>query len=79
LIGVNTTIFSRSGTNAGIGFAIPVDVVNRIGRELIRNGRVPTPGIGIVAANEDIGTRLGIEGVVVAQTAPGRPRGAPAF
>jgi 2-alkenal reductase len=73
LIGVNTAIFSRSGTNAGIGFAIPVDVVNRIAPELIRNGRVPTPGIGIVAANEDIATQGGIQGVVVAQTTPGSP------
>jgi len=73
LIGVNTAIFSRSGTNAGIGFAIPVDIVNRIAPELIRNGRVPTPGIGIVAANEDIAVRRGIQGVVVAQTTPGSP------
>jgi 2-alkenal reductase len=73
LIGVNTAIFSPSGSNAGIGFAIPVDIVNRIAPELIRSGRVPTPGIGIVAANEGIATRLGIEGVVVVQTAPGSP------
>ena len=73
LIGVNTAIFSPSGSNAGIGFAIPVDIVNRIAPDLIRNGRVPTPGIGIVAANEGIATRLGIEGVVVLQTAPGSP------
>jgi hypothetical protein len=36
-----------------------------VGSELIRNGRVPTPGIGIVAASEVIATRLGVEGVVV--------------
>ncbi len=73
LIGVNTAIFSPSGANAGIGFAIPVDVVNRIVPELIRNGRVPTPGIGIVAANEAIAARLGAEGVVVVRTMPGSP------
>lgn len=73
LIGVNTAIFSPSGSNAGIGFAIPVDVVNRIVPELIRNGRVPTPGIGIVAASEATATRLGVEGVVVVRTAPGSP------
>src|SRR5207247_8626687 len=61
LIGVNTAIYSPSGANAGIGFAIPVDVVNRIVPELIRNGRVPTPGIGIVAASEAVATRLGVE------------------
>ena len=73
LIGVNTAIFSPSGSNAGIGFAIPVDVVNRIVPELIRNGRVPTPGIGIVAASEAVATRLGVEGVVIVRTAPGSP------
>src|SRR5579864_3371248 len=49
VVGVNTAIISPSGTNAGIGFAIPIDVVNRIVPLLIRDGRVPTPGIGIVA------------------------------
>lgn len=73
LIGVNTAIFSPSGSNAGIGFAIPVDVVNRVVPSLIRDGRVPTPGIGIVAADEEIATRLGIEGVVVIRTTAGSP------
>jgi 2-alkenal reductase len=73
LIGVNTAIFSRSGSNAGIGFAIPVDVVNRVVPELIRNGRVATPGIGIVAANEAITAPLGIDGVAVVRTNPGSP------
>ena len=73
LIGVNTAIISPSGSSAGIGFAIPVDVVNRIVPELIRNGRVPTPGIGIVAASETVATRLGVDGVVVIRVAPGSP------
>jgi len=73
LIGVNTAIFSPSGTNAGIGFAIPVDVVNRVVPELIRNGRVPTPGIGILAANETVAAQLGVTGVIVAGVAPGSP------
>jgi S1-C subfamily serine protease len=40
---------------------------------LIEKGRVPTPGIGIVTANEAVATRLGVEGVVVLETAPGSP------
>ena len=36
LIGVNTAILSRSGSFAGIGFAVPVDTVNRVVPELIR-------------------------------------------
>jgi S1-C subfamily serine protease len=73
LIGVNTAIYSPSGSNAGVGFAIPVDVVNRIIPELIGKGRVATPGIGIEAANEDIAARLGVDGIVVVRTMPGSP------
>lgn len=73
LIGVTTAIISPSGSNAGIGFAIPVDIVNRVVPELIRNGYVSTPGIGVVAANEAVATPLGTEGVVVMRTAPGSP------
>ena len=73
LIGVNTAILSPSGTNAGVGFAIPVDTVNRVVPELIRTGRMPTPGIGIVAAPEAAATRIGSEGVVIVRVAPGSP------
>jgi 2-alkenal reductase len=73
LIGVNTAILSPSGTNAGVGFAIPVDAVNRVVPELIRSGRVPTPGIGIVAAPEAAATRAGAEGVVIVRVVPGSP------
>lgn len=73
LIGVNTAIISPSGSSAGIGFAIPADIVNRVVPELIKNGRVPTPGIGIVAASEAVATRLGVEGVIIVRTAPGSP------
>ena len=71
VIGVNTAILSPSGTSAGIGFAIPIDSVNRVVPELIRRGSVPTPGIGIVAANEAAATRAGVEGVVILRTVPG--------
>jgi S1-C subfamily serine protease len=47
--------------------------VNRIVPELIRNGRVPAPGIGIVAGSETIATRLGVERVIVVRTVPGSP------
>jgi S1-C subfamily serine protease len=73
MIGVNTAIVSPSGTSAGIGFAIPVDTVNRIVPDLIKNGRVPTPGIGIIAANEEAATRLGVQGVIIVRTVPGSP------
>ncbi|MFQ6014076.1 MAG: S1C family serine protease [Anaerolineae bacterium] len=47
VIGVNTAIFSPSGTSAGIGFAIPADTVKRIVPELISKGRYPHPWLGI--------------------------------
>jgi S1-C subfamily serine protease len=71
VIGVNTAILSPSGTSAGIGFAIPIDVVNRVVPEIIRRGFVPTPGIGIATADEAAATRAGIEGVVIVNTVPG--------
>ncbi len=73
LIGVNTAIVSPSGASAGIGFAIPVDVVNRVVPELIRAGRVRNPGIGIIAGQEATAARLGIDGVVVLRVLRGSP------
>jgi S1-C subfamily serine protease len=73
VIGVTTAIISPSGSNAGTGFAIPVDIVNRVVPELIGKGRVPTPGIGIVTANETVATRLGVEGLVILRTVAGSP------
>ena len=73
LIGVNTAIFSPSGASAGIGFSIPVDTVNRVVPALIRDGRTPNPGIGIVAAPEAAVARAGIDGVVVVRVTRGSP------
>jgi 2-alkenal reductase len=73
VIGVNTAILSPSGTSAGIGFAIPIDAVNRIVPEIIGRGYVPTPGIGIVAASEAAATRAGVDGIAIVRTVPGSP------
>ncbi|WP_238307307.1 S1C family serine protease, partial [Methylobacterium gregans] len=73
LIGVNTAIFSPSGASAGIGFAVPVDTVNRVVPDLIRSGRVRNPGIGIIAGQEATAARLGIDGVVVLRVLRGSP------
>jgi 2-alkenal reductase len=76
LIGINSAIISGSGASAGIGFAIPVDVVNRVATALIKTGTVPVPGIGIVAAKEDETAQLGIDGVVILRTLPDSPAAA---
>jgi 2-alkenal reductase len=73
LIGVNSAILSESGTSAGIGFAIPVDLVVRVVPEIIKHGRAPRPGLGIVAADERVASQLGIRGVVVLGVARGSP------
>ncbi|WP_462321617.1 S1C family serine protease [Halochromatium sp.] len=73
LIGVNTAIVSGSGAFAGDGFAVPVDVVNRVVSEIIREGSVARPGIGIVALTEAMTARLDVDGVVIAAVQPGSP------
>jgi 2-alkenal reductase len=73
LIGVTTMIISGSGASAGVGLAIPVDIVNRVAAELIRVGRVPTPGIGIAVAPEEASVQAGIEGVIILKVYPNSP------
>jgi S1-C subfamily serine protease len=73
LIGVNSAIYSPSGASAGIGFAIPVDVVKRLVPQLIGRRRPIVPGIGIVALPDSIAERNQLEGVVVQEVAPGSP------
>ncbi|MDP6360584.1 MAG: trypsin-like peptidase domain-containing protein [Planctomycetota bacterium] len=65
LIGVNTAIYSPSGAYAGIGFAVPVDTVNHIVPQLIKFGKVKSPGLGIQVAPDQILRRMGMEGVQV--------------
>jgi S1-C subfamily serine protease len=73
LIGVNSAIYSPSGASAGIGFALPVDVVKRLVPQLIARRRPVVPGIGIVALPDSIAERNRLEGVVVQEVAPGSP------
>jgi len=71
LIGVNTAIISGSGSSAGIGFAVPVDVVNQVVPKLITTGKVPRPGIGIVVLDQEMAASLGVLGVVIDRVMPG--------
>ncbi|MCL4738662.1 MAG: trypsin-like peptidase domain-containing protein [Burkholderiaceae bacterium] len=74
LVGVNTQIASPSGASAGIGFAIPVDEVNRIVPRLIRDGRVVRPALGVTAAPAGFAQALRLpDGVAIVQLAPGGP------
>ncbi|MCE2679368.1 MAG: trypsin-like peptidase domain-containing protein [Burkholderiales bacterium] len=73
LIGVNTAILSQSGSSSGVGFAIPVDLVNNIVPRLIERGRVPRLGIGITTDDGSLTGRMGIRGVAVLGVQPGSP------
>jgi S1-C subfamily serine protease len=74
LIGINTAIYSPSGASAGIGFAVPVDTVNRVVPQLIRHGKYLRPTLGIEAdegLNERLKGLLDVAGVVILRVAPG--------
>lgn len=73
LIGVNTAIISSSGASAGIGFAIPVDEVNRVVTQLIRRGKVSRPGLGIQVTTDQFNRSQGIQGVVILKVFPNSP------
>ena len=78
VIGINSAIASESGTNSGVGFAIPVDILKRVAPELIAQGRYRHPWIGVTgrsispemveAADLPVDT-----GVLVFEVEPGSP------
>ncbi len=79
LIGVNTAIYSPSGASAGIGFAVPVDTVNRVVPQLIRQGKYVRPAIGIETdetLNRRLTELLQVKGVAVLAVRPGSPAAA---
>jgi S1-C subfamily serine protease len=67
LIGVNTAIASRTGQSAGVGFAIPANLIRRVVPQLIRHGRVIRADVGIVKVYQTG------RGLLVLQTVPGGP------
>ena len=74
LVGVNTQIASPSGASAGIGFAIPVDEVNRIVPRLIRDGRFVRPALGVSAGSPNLQRALNLpKGVAIVQVGNGSP------
>ena len=74
LIGVNTAIYSPSGASAGVGFAIPVDRVNRVVPQIIAQGRYEPPKLGVHINSElsaAVTARLGIKGVLILEVQEG--------
>jgi S1-C subfamily serine protease len=77
MIGINSQIESPSGASAGVGFAIPVNIAKRIVPQLVKNGYVQRPNLGIVPRNvESLGgqVRLPVSyGTMIWQVQPGGP------
>jgi S1-C subfamily serine protease len=58
LIGMNTVIFSTSGSSAGLGFAVPADTIKVIVPQIIQHGRVIRPGLGIGIVPDSMKRRI---------------------
>ncbi len=58
LIGMNTVIFSTSGSSAGLGFAVPSDTIKMIVPQLIQHGKLIRPGLGIGIVPDSMKKRL---------------------
>lgn len=73
LIGMNTMIYSESGSSAGIGFAVPVETIRRVVEEIIENGQVTQVGIGVTLVDDALAYRAGIRGVVIERVLESSP------
>jgi serine protease Do len=79
VIGVNTAIYSTSGSSAGVGFAIPADTADQVTRQLISGGRITRGYIGVALApnfDKDAAESLGLgtsKGALIADVTAGGP------
>lgn len=73
LIGMNTSIISRSGASAGIGFAVPSNTIKRIVEQLLTHGKVKLAGIGVHLLADRVARQLGVRGMIVAEVISGSP------
>jgi S1-C subfamily serine protease len=73
LIGMNTSILSPSGASAGVGFAVPIQIIARAVPELIKYGREVRPTIGAQYAADAITRRFGLRGALILETAKDSP------
>ncbi len=67
LIGVNTAIYSPTGASAGVGFAVPVDTVNRVVPQIVRGAwQGERPALGVFVAPDEVAQSYGVdEGVMI--------------
>jgi Do/DeqQ family serine protease len=80
LVGINTAIFSQSGGNIGIGFAIPINLAMQITEQLLEKGKVQRGFLGVSAQNltpalvEAFGLKQN-KGAVITRVDEGSPAG----
>ena len=78
LVGINTSILSRSGGNIGIGFAIPADFAISVKNSIVRYGKVVRGWFGVTAQDIDAGLARSLKmstpkGIIVVDVAKGSP------
>ena len=70
LIGMNTAIRSNTGSSSGIGFAIPVDTLNRVVPKLIAKGQLQRPELGFTSLTAAATALLGSKGIAINAVEP---------
>ncbi len=78
LVGINTAILAPSGSNVGIGFAVPINMARRVMDQLLRYGAIKRGRIGVAIQDltPDLAQALGTSrtgGAVIARVEPGSP------
>ncbi|CAE7458355.1 DEGP1, partial [Symbiodinium pilosum] len=73
VVGVNTAILSTSGTFSGVGFALPIDTVQKNVESMIEEGYVTRPSIGVELAPDEVSESLGVPGAMIMKVVPGGP------
>ena len=78
VVGVNTAIISQSGGSIGLGFSVPSNTVKRISQQLIKEGRVHRPWLGVNVQDADAALikayrAKGASGVIITRISDGSP------
>lgn len=74
VIGMNTAIMSKSGSSAGVGFAVPTEDIARVVNQIIKHGRVILAGIGVQRLEPSTAHYLGVKkGVLIGQVFKNSP------
>lgn len=73
LIGMNTQIATASGDSAGVGFAVPVQTIQRAVPQIIEQGYVQQVGLGVSLIPDAVARREGVRGVIIQDVQPDSP------